>query len=428
VSGVTVAEQFLEFFEQIADQSVSGVSCHVLRKCRDLTGAEAGTIFILRGTGRHRQLEAVSVQNDLVPMSNATFVVPLKVTSIAGFVADSGETVYIDDAYRISPDRPFHFNSSFDDKTGFRTRSILCFALKGFRERPIGVVQLINCRDPATGAARPFAPEHGRMVAPVNLIVGRVLERTVALEKITATNTRLRERNDALRRQRERIAELQKETEAAFMTSVQMLARAAELHDQDTGNHILRVNEYSYALAQWAGRPKTFCNEIRYSAALHDVGKMSINQAVLHKKGRLDAIEMDEMRRHSNYGYEILRASPYLKMAADIAHCHHETWTGTGYPRKIKGEDIPIAARIVAIADVYDALRAKRPYKEPFTHGEAVHIMLHGDDRIDPAAHFDPRLLALFASHHQEFDRIWCDLAESETGDATVPAALVPAG
>jgi HD-GYP domain-containing protein (c-di-GMP phosphodiesterase class II) len=191
------------------------------------------------------------------------------------------------------------------------------------------------------------------------------------------------------------------------MLSIRLLARAAELHDEVTGNHIVRVNEYSYALAKACGQSRRWCDEIRYSAQLHDVGKMSVDAAVLKKKGPLTPAEWDEMRRHPSYGYEILRESPRLAMAAEIARCHHEKWDGTGYPAGLAGEAIPLAARIVALADVYDALRSARPYKPGLSHEEACAVILDGDGRIDPRAHFDPDLLGVFRRESAEMATIW---------------------
>lgn len=409
---MSLVVQFMEFIESAPNQSLRALSDRVLRKCREVTGAEAGTVFMLRGQGRGRHLEAVSAQNDVIRAKSALFTVPVNQTSIVGYVASTGETLLLDDAYAIPEERPYRFNPAFDQRTGFRTRSIMAFALKGARGRPIGVVQLINRRPvPGEAGAPIFLPDHEQMIAPVNHIVGRALERAATLERLT-------ERNRALTRERRRVAELQAETERAFMVSVNLLARAAEVHDEDTGNHILRVNEYSYALAGWAGCSRAFCDEIRFSAALHDVGKMSVDQAVLHKKGRLDARELAEMQRHPVYGHDILVVSDRLKMAADIALCHHEQWAGTGYPHGLKGEEIPLAARIVAIADCYDALRSARPYKPSFSHEKTVDILLNGDDRLDPKIHFDPRLLSLFAARHVEFDAIWEALKDREKAEA----------
>lgn len=403
---LSLVEQYIEFIEHAPDQSVRALSARVLAKSRELTGAQAGSVFIVSGSGRKKMLEAVALQNDVVKASAASFKFPVNLQSIAGYVAVTGETLFIDDAYALADDKPYRFNQAFDDKTGFRTRSILAFALTGYGGRVAGVLQLINCRD-EFGVIGAFPARYAEMIAPVNAVVGRAVERAAYQES-------LREKNRKLREERARVAKLQVETEEAFMTSVKLLARAAEVHDEDTGNHILRVNEYSYALAQWAGCSKSFCDEIRYSAALHDVGKMSVDQAVLHKRGALDAAEWREMQQHPRYGYEILSFSDRLKMASDIAHCHHERWAGGGYPRGLRGEEIPLSARIVSIADCYDALRSRRPYKPPFSHEKAVDILLNGDDRIAPTEHFDPRLLALFAERHLEFNRIWLALVDED--------------
>ncbi|CAK0761521.1 Response regulator c-di-GMP phosphodiesterase, RpfG family, contains REC and HD-GYP domains [uncultured Gammaproteobacteria bacterium] len=424
---VSLVEQFLEFIENTPRQSVHSLCDRVLWKCRALTNTEAGTIFVLRKKGRQREMVAMALQNDVIKTRSDSFVVPVSTESIAGYVATTGKPVLIDDAYTLASEWPFRFNRGFDDATGFRTRSILCFALVGYHGRIIGVVQLINRRGLEPGTVEPFLIEHEQMIAPVNHIVGRAIQLADNVERISQQNVKLRERNSELREERERVVKLQKETEWAFMLSVELLARAAEQHDANTANHILRVNEYSYALARLARQSADFCKDIHVFAALHDVGKMSVDKAVLHKPGRLNAEEQDEMQRHTLYGYNILRTSERLAMAAEIAWSHHEKWDGSGYPRGLKGEEIPLSARIVALADVYDALRSARSYKLGFTHEEAVNIILNGDDRIDPAAHFDPSLLRLFAKYHSDFDQIWQRLGEaaaSPDGHGGPPAVI----
>jgi HD-GYP domain-containing protein (c-di-GMP phosphodiesterase class II) len=139
---------------------------------------------------------------------------------------------------------------------------------------------------------------------------------------------------------------------------------------------------------------------------------MSVDAAVLKKRGGLDPAEREEINRHSEYGWLILKDNPRLAMAADIAYCHHEKWDGTGYPRRLAGEAIPLSARIVQLADIYDALRSARPYKPAFTHEHAVRILTVGDDRIRPERDFDPALTAVFARHHLEFEKIWARLVD----------------
>jgi HD-GYP domain-containing protein (c-di-GMP phosphodiesterase class II) len=274
------------------------------------------------------------------------------------------------------------------------------------------VVQLINKRDPAGKGPLAFSSEDAALIQPINHIVGGAIERALMIERIQEQNRRLKERSRTLQRQRKRINALKDQTEEAFQISIRLLARAAELHDEDTGNHIVRVNEYAYMLAQRFGMPKEFCDEIRYSAQLHDVGKMSVDQAVLKKKGRLTPEERQEMNLHPQYGHQILLQSDRLKMAAEIALCHHEKWDGTGYPRGLKGEQIPLSARLVQLADVYDALRSPRPYKSGYSHEDAYRIIVEGDERINPLAHFDPKLIDLFKQHHKDMDRIWNELQD----------------
>jgi response regulator RpfG family c-di-GMP phosphodiesterase len=113
------------------------------------------------------------------------------------------------------------------------------------------------------------------------------------------------------------------------------------------------------------------------------------------------------MRQHPAFGLEILGDSPRLKVAREIAISHHENWDGSGYPKRLKGERIPMAGRIVRVADVYDALRSRRSYKGPMTHQEALDIFRHGDDRINPQGHFDPAVLAAFFSIEHMFEAIY---------------------
>src|SRR5579859_7327649 len=176
---------------------------------------------------------------------------------------------------------------------------MMAFPLVNDRGAVVAVVQLINRRPPGSAEALPFEQRHAALIAPVNHFAGRAIERAATTEAILLKNKRLRE-------QQRTIAALQAETEDAFMLSIRLLAKAAELYDEVTGNHIVRVNEYAYVLALRLGLPRAWCNEIRYSAQLHDVGKMSVDAAILKKKGKLTDEEWQEMRRHPIYGYEIL--------------------------------------------------------------------------------------------------------------------------
>ena len=403
--------EFLQFVEGQQNSSVRQLLDKVLQKSRMMTGAEAGTIFIARRRGKDRWLEPASIQNDAVRVKRADFIVPIGPGTIAGYVAHRGKTAVIDDVYDIPRRSPYKFDPRFE-RGNYKTRSMFCFPLKNLQNEVIGVVQLINCRRARRKSPVPFPKDVEQLVAPIAGVVGHSIERAEMLEQIKQKNKKLSSRNKLLREQRERIESLQAETEEAFQVSVTLLARAAEIHDEETGNHIIRVNEYSYAIAKMLDMPDAWCDELRYSAALHDVGKMSVDAAVLKKKGPLNEAEREEMNRHTVYGYQILAESTRLSMGAEIALNHHETWDGGGYPKGLRGEAIPLSARIVQVADIYDALRSERPYKPSFSHNKTVSIMTKGDDRIDPDAHFDPRLVTLFADNHKAFDKIWISLKD----------------
>lgn len=197
-----------------------------------------------------------------------------------------------------------------------------------------------------------------------------------------------------------------RETERAFGYTIEALARACEAAEEDTGRHIVRVNRYSGALAANMGFNNSFIEDISVSAQMHDVGKLRIPAEILLKPGPLTPREMQLMRQHPAYGLEILGDSPRLKVAREIAISHHENWDGTGYPKRLKGQRIPISGRIVKVADVYDALRSKRSYKAPMTHEEAMLVFREGDDRVNPG-HFDPAVLAAFFKIDHMFDMIY---------------------
>ena len=175
---------------------------------------------------------------------------------------------------------------------------------------------------------------------------------------------------------------------------VQRLGRAAEYKDNETGMHVIRMSHFSQLLALAAGCSPAWAEDLLNAAPMHDVGKIGIPDAVLRKPGPLDADEWAAMRRHPEIGAEIIGEHPsgVLQLAREIALAHHEKWDGSGYPRGLAGEAIPLSARIVAIADVFDALTTRRPYKEPWPVQDAL-------DHIAAQAgkHFDPALVALFA-------------------------------
>lgn len=179
------------------------------------------------------------------------------------------------------------------------------------------------------------------------------------------------------------------------------ITELAELRDNETGQHIIRVGKLSRLVAEGLGMPKKFCNDIENFAPLHDIGKVGISDTILLAERKLTPEEFDIMKNHSTLGYRLLAGKPTLEMAADIAYGHHEKYEGGGYPLGIGREEIPLAARITALVDVYDALRSKRPYKGPWTHERSVEeiIGLSG-------SHFDPEIVEVFRSKEKEFSDV----------------------
>ncbi len=189
---------------------------------------------------------------------------------------------------------------------------------------------------------------------------------------------------------------------------IDRLSLISQYRDIETAEHCVRVGLYSQLLADMAGLDANTQRTIRLAGILHDIGKVGVPDDVLLKEGSLTDCEFEVMQRHTEIGYSMLNSShnPVLQQAAVIARHHHEKWTGNGYCTGLVGEDIPIIARIVSIADVYDALRSSRRYKPPFGHDAAVSIITKGDGRTAPDM-FDPTLLGLFAEHHHRFENIF---------------------
>ncbi len=186
------------------------------------------------------------------------------------------------------------------------------------------------------------------------------------------------------------------------------LLQASKLKDNDTGRHIERVNLYSHVMAaamygdeRWPDVDVDFVENIGFLAAMHDVGKIGTPDDILNKKGPLNEFEWTIMKEHTINGAFILSSYPN-PMAKQIAQSRHEWWNGTGYPYKLIGDMIPLPARIVALADVYDALRMKRSYKAPFDHKRAALLIA-----ADKTTHFDPEIVSVFVELQADFERIF---------------------
>lgn len=201
---------------------------------------------------------------------------------------------------------------------------------------------------------------------------------------------------DEVRRATAEIFERERET-------LNKLARAAEFRDPETGAHILRMAHFSAMIAREMGLDADMQEALLIAAPMHDVGKLGTPDHILLKPGRLDADEFEIMKQHASIGYEILKdsASPYMQLAATIALSHHEKFDGSGYPRGLAGEAIPLVGRIVAVADVFDALTSSRPYKQAWELGRAHDFLVAGR-----SLHFDPDCVDAMLGRWEEVQEI----------------------
>ena len=215
------------------------------------------------------------------------------------------------------------------------------------------------------------------------------------------------------------VAERTRELQLTQDATILCMASLAETRDNETGNHIRRTQHYVRLMAEHLQlgvyhdllTPENV-HLLHASAPLHDIGKIGIPDIVLLKPSRLTSDEFKLMCTHTTLGRNaimgaatMLGHNSFLRFAGDIAHTHHEKWDGSGYPQGLKGEAIPLCGRIMAVADIYDALISKRIYKPPFPHSKAVQIITQGDGRTMPD-HFDPVILQAFADLHEQFREI----------------------
>jgi len=356
----------------------------VLLKARRLVRADAGTIY-LKAKNR---LFFSYVQNDTLfagATAETRYVyssrsLPIDRSSLAGYVADTAEPLLIDDVYDIRSEVSYSFNPDFDVKAHYKTTSMLIVPMSTRQKDVVGVLQLIN----ATASDGKTVPYSGR-------------DRLVALQFAQSAA-------DAIERAR------------LYREMVLRMVELSSLRDPyETAQHAKRVGSYAVELYdKWASAERVDRSEIkanreiiRTAAMLHDVGKVAISDTILKKGTDLTDDERRRMRLHTIYGARLFRRieSSWDNMAQEVALNHHERWDGTGYPGKIdnlfakrvkvlgpkRGEDIPISARIVSMADVYDALISRRAYKEAWDDGDVLDYL-----KWQSGKHFDPKLVELF--------------------------------
>ncbi|MCF8087624.1 MAG: response regulator [Desulfotignum sp.] len=249
-----------------------------------------------------------------------------------------------------------------------------------------------------------------------------VLARVEVHLKLQQAQRRLARQNQYLE---SLVQEKVKEISASQLATIAAVSKLAESRDEETGRHIERTREFCRLLAQklgedsrYAGRiGDDFIKNIFHAAPLHDIGKVGVPDHILLKPGRLTPEEFKIIQTHSRLGAETLEnvqdsypGNQFINMGIEITRSHHERWDGKGYPDGLCGEDIPLSARIMAVADVYDALRSRRPYKEPFSHEKAVEII-----KQDAGRHFDPEVVSAFVFLETEVAELWEGLKDEHT-------------
>lgn len=337
----------------------------ILTHARTLTGAEAGSMFLVN----RDQLTFGAVQNDRIDTSDISRhllgrTMPTTMESLAGFVTLTGDIENITDSYSLPEGTPFHINRDFDTATGYRTQSILAVPLNCPDGTCVGVLQLINhiAPDGSVGAFGDPAESGVLLLA--------------SSAAVTVHN-----------------AILQEQLYQSHLSTIYRLAVVAEYRDNDTGEHIRRVSRTSKLIARAFGMDGDLVELIEHASQMHDVGKVAVPDAILLKPGHLTPAQRAIMEKHTTIAAEIL-ADPedeVLTMGRDIALNHHERWDGNGYPNGISGHDIPLSARIVAAADVFDAVVSHRCYKDACSIDVALDIMIN-----DSGHHFDPEVIKAF--------------------------------
>lgn len=190
----------------------------------------------------------------------------------------------------------------------------------------------------------------------------------------------------------------------SYAEMIYRFALIAEYRDETTGTHLVKIADYSTEIAREMGLPKKDIDNLRYASPMHDIGKIGIPDSILKKPGSLTPEEREIMKTHTTLGGEIFKnsKSPLVRVARTISLAHHERFDGTGYPEGLKGDDIPLFGRIVSVADVFDALTSKRPYKEAYGFDEAVGLIKEGS-----GTQFDPQVVRAFLKRIEKIRQIW---------------------
>ncbi len=364
---------------------------HILTKARLFVSADAGSIYIKDGDLLHFTYTQNMTLQNRIPKNDkliySTFTIPVDESSLAGYVASTGTFLNVTDVYKLDKSLPYKFSKIFDVASDYRTQSMLTLPLKTTRGEVVGILQVLNSKDD-NGNIRAFSQSDEEIMFHFASVASVALQRA-------------------------------RMTRAMILRMIKM----AELRDpKETGAHVNRVAGYSIEIYErWAKRHGLSDDEINYNkdilrmaAMLHDVGKVATSDLILKKPGKLTEEEFEIMKEHTLHGSRIFvkMESEYEEAASIVAANHHEKWDGSGYPGHVdmfsgepdekhllpdgripgkKGEEIPLFGRIVALADVFDALSSVRVYKKAWKEEDVLALI-----RKDAGTHFDPELVDIF--------------------------------
>jgi putative two-component system response regulator len=230
-------------------------------------------------------------------------------------------------------------------------------------------------------------------------------------KELQTTNRQLEKYADDLNETISELKAVHQELRGSYLETIYRLVLAAEYRDEDTGDHIVRMSRYCALIAEKLGLSPDEVQNILYATPMHDIGKIGIPDKILMKPGKLTDEEFEIMKNHTIIGAKILANSKakILQVAQQIAISHHERWNGRGYPRGLSGAKIPLAARIASLADVFDALTSRRPYKEPYPVERAFHII-----KGERGEHFDPDIVDVFLQNMDEILKIKTEVGSAE--------------
>jgi HD-GYP domain-containing protein (c-di-GMP phosphodiesterase class II) len=340
-----------------AEKDIDSLMRTIAEEARDAVQADRCTVFLYdEGTDELWSKVALGLGSQELRFNASQ--------GLAGHVFRTGETINIKDAY--SDER---FNKNIDAKTGYKTKTILCMPIRNIEQKIIGVFQILN---KLSGF---FTKEDEDILIAIGSSAGISLE-----------NAKLFARQN----------ELLEEQKVVFDSFISTLAASIDARDKITAGHSTRVRMYATLIAEEFGMSKEELEIIQKAAALHDIGKIGIRDSVLQKEGKLTPEEYKHIQEHVEITHNILEKihmSDDFKMITEIACSHHEKYDGSGYYRHLKGEDIPFGGRILAVADVFDAITSKRHYRDKMPIQKVINILIG-----DSGTHFDKQMVDKFLS------------------------------